>query len=581
MEDDPDRIPRQSEAPSAGFTIRRRKRFFLRIVSGGFVVSSLVLTLLPLVLAPARASHTLAVVQSAPFSFTAAGDYGFGSDAAATLRGMGAAGAVFNLALGDMSYSNNRRESDWCQFVKDNLNAGAGRPTGDPFGETFPFQLIVGNHENEPHQDDGYIDNYAACLPDRMNSVISPYGEYAREYYFDYQNARVILVGADNADGADPYDYVVGSNHYTWLRDRIVEAKNAGKWVIVGMHKVCVTMGVKTCEIGSDLMNLLIDERVDLVLQGHEHNYQRSKQLTCATVGSFNSACVADDGADGVYTRGAGSVFVIAGTGGAGLYNVSVADAEAGYFARWMGLNVNPRKGMLKVTVSDISLSAQFVGSTAGSFTDFFTINAPEPTPTPTATATPTATDTPTSTDTGTPTASATPGPSATPTLRTPTPTPRTPPPLPLEVLGTPEAMPLASLAIVTWQTNLEADSRVRFDLSSDGCSDPWSGVITSTAYVVSHSVVLVGLQPNTAYCYEIQSSNGNSTTAWIAGDPFTTLLQQFNVYLPLAIKAWEAPGPIRIAPYGDRTPKILVFARLLSLLEQMANAIYSIQGMK
>src|SRR3989304_5784312 len=54
MEDDPDRIPRQSEAPSAGFTIRRRKRFFLRIVSGGFVVSSLVLTLLPLVLAPGR-----------------------------------------------------------------------------------------------------------------------------------------------------------------------------------------------------------------------------------------------------------------------------------------------------------------------------------------------------------------------------------------------------------------------------------------------------------------------------------------------------------------------------------------------
>lgn len=109
-----------------------------------------------------------------------------------------------------------------------------------------------------------------------------------------------------------------------------------------------------------------------------------------------------------------------------------------------------------------------------------------------------------------------------------------------MDVLGTPDAEPLASLAIVTWQTNLEADSRVRFDLSGDGCGNPWSGVITSTAYVVSHSVVLVGLQPNTAYCYEIQSSNGNSTTAWIAGDPFTTLPQQFNVYLPLVFKEWE-----------------------------------------
>ena len=328
------------------------------------------------------ASQALASAQTTSFAFTAAGDYGFSDDAAATLRKIGAAAAVFNLALGDMSYSHSRPESEWCQFVKDNLNAGAGRPAGGPFGESFPFQLITGNHENEPILEDGYIDNYAACLPDRMNSVISPYGEYAREYYFDYQNARFILVGADNADGIDPYDYAVGSNHYNWLRDRIVEARDAGRWVIVGMHKVCVTMGVKSCEIGSDLMNLLIAERVDLVLQGHEHNYQRSKQLTCATAGSFESACVVDDGADGTYIRGAGTVFVIVGTGGADLYDVSTADAEAGYFARWIGLNVTPRKGMLKVTVSDASLSAQFVGSTTGSFTDFFTIGDPDPTPT-------------------------------------------------------------------------------------------------------------------------------------------------------------------------------------------------------
>ena len=553
MKADPHRIRRRGEMAPAGFKFRSRKRFFLRLVSGSFVISSLVLTLLPLVLAQARTSHTRVAVQTTPFSFTAAGDYGFGSDAAATVRGMGAAAAALNLALGDLSYSNNRPESEWCQFVKDNLNAGAGRPAGDPFGETFPFQLIVGNHENERGGDDGYIDNYAACLPDRMNSVISPYGEYAREYYFDYQNARVILVGADNADGADPYDYVVGSDHYTWLRDRIVEAKNAGKWVVVGMHKVCVTMGVKPCEIGSNLMDMLIDERVDVVLHGHEHNYQRSKQLTCATVGSFNSACVADDGADGVYVRGAGTVFVIAGTAGAGLVNVTTTDPEAGYFARWMGLNSNPRKGMLKVTVSDTSLSAQFVGSTAGSFTDSFTIDVPDPTPTPTPTATPTATHTPTDTPTATPTDTATPTATHTPTdtptdtstptpTLTPTPTDTSTPGPTLGVLGTPDAEPLASLAIVTWQTNLEADSRVRFDLSGDGCGDLWSGVITWTAYVVSHSVVLMGLQPDTAYCYEIQSSNGNATTAWIAGDPFTTLPQQFNMVLPLILKAWDAP---------------------------------------
>jgi len=123
-------------------------------------------------------------------------------------------------------------------------------------------------------------------------------------------------------------------------------------------------------------MNLLINQRVDLVLQGHDHNYQRSKQLTCATVGVYDSACVADDG---VYSRGAGTVFVIVGTGGAGLYDVNTSDSEAGYFARWMGQNSNPRKGLLKVTVSASSLSAEFVGSTAGTFTDSFVIVDPTP----------------------------------------------------------------------------------------------------------------------------------------------------------------------------------------------------------
>ena len=134
-----------------------------------------------------------------------------------------------------------------------------------------------------------------------------------------------------------------------------------------------------------------------------------------------------------------------------------------------------------------------------------------------------------------------TPTPTSTPT-KTPTPT-GTPTPTPtLAVIGTPEADPLSSLAIVQWQTNILADSRVRFELSNDGCDPPWSRIVTHTLYALSHSVVLTGLQSGTAYCYEIQSSNGVSTTAWIAGDPFTTLFQQFDVYLPLILKAWESP---------------------------------------
>lgn len=88
------------------------------------------------------------------------------------------------------------------------------------------------------------------------------------------------------------------------------------------MHKNCITAGTKSCEIGVNLMNLLIQRRVDLVLQGHDHTYQRSQQLalgaSCAAIvpGAYNPGCVVDDGSDNSYTRGAGTIIVINGNVG-------------------------------------------------------------------------------------------------------------------------------------------------------------------------------------------------------------------------------------------------------------------------
>ena len=92
----------------------------------------------------------------------------------------------------------------------------------------------------------------------------------------------------------------------------------------------CVTAGEKHCEIGADLFDLLAQKKVDLVLQGHEHGYERSGQFalnptTCPAIPispnntgtpSYNQGCVVDNGASGNYTKGAGPVLVIDGTAG-------------------------------------------------------------------------------------------------------------------------------------------------------------------------------------------------------------------------------------------------------------------------
>ncbi len=303
--------------------------------------------------------------QPTTVTFAAAGDHGSGSATSASLRQLALAGAAFYLALGDLSYGSLGDEASWCNLVHSAI------------GPTYPFQLVSGNHEDDARPN-GYIDSFTACLPDRMGSQ----GRYGAEYYFDHAGLlRIIMIAPDLAIGGESYRYVPGNPHYAWLAQRIDDARAAGiPWVVVGMHKVCITAATKSCEIGTDLMDLLISRRVDLVLQGHDHTYQRSKQLTCAHANSFVASCVAADGPDGAYSKGVGTVFVIAGGFGESLYPVNPDDPESGYFARLMGNNLNPTYGFVRYTVSRTQLSAEYVGTSGGTFTDAFTITLTPPT---------------------------------------------------------------------------------------------------------------------------------------------------------------------------------------------------------
>jgi len=332
--------------------------------------SVLLLSIVALVIAPdcrdkPKNSSSRAIV------FAAAGDYGMNNDTTATLQLMARSNARFILALGDLSYSSTLPESDWCDYVKSRI------------GPTLPFQLIAGNHEGD-YEGTGRIENFAACLPDRMGSV----GEYAKQYYFDYLNlARFIMLSPDLTMKGQHYYYGDSNANYKWVVDAIDGARASGiRWVIVGMHKSCLSMGSYYCHIYADLMNLLVEKRVDLVLQAHEHTYQRTKQLaigplcTEVLIDSFNGNCVVDDGKDGRYTKGSGTVSVIVGTAGADLFDINTKDSEAGYFASWMGANISPRKGFVKFVLSQNEISAEFVGSTMTSnFADSFVIKAHKP----------------------------------------------------------------------------------------------------------------------------------------------------------------------------------------------------------
>jgi Bacterial Ig domain/Calcineurin-like phosphoesterase len=315
------------------------------------------------------------------FTFGAAGDFGANSNTSAVLGSVGGAGLDFFMAEGDLSYSEVTPESAWCNFVTSRV------------GATFPFELVAGNHEdNGP---DGTIANFAACLPDRIGGLT---GAYAKESFFDYPAsaplARMITISPNlTFPGESTYNYTAGSAHYNWLVNAIDSARSTGiPWVIVSTHENCIKAGSTSCEIGTDLQNLLVNKKVDLVLQGHIHTYQRSKQLAlgpaCPSVTNtaYDADCVVNGGGTNSYTKGAGMVLVISGAGGEAHGSVSGSDPDAQYFARLNGSgSSSPSFGFTKFTVTPTALSAQFVAA-VGTFSDSFTIGAPSGNQAPAAT---------------------------------------------------------------------------------------------------------------------------------------------------------------------------------------------------
>jgi Calcineurin-like phosphoesterase len=312
-----------------------------------------------------------ATADSPPFRFAAAGDHNQSYITNSSLERLSDSGVNFYLALGDLSYTTIGEETTWCNIVKSYV------------GPDFPFELVSGYHDvgsDTPPNGGGLIDSFANCLPDRLGST----GVYGKEYFFDYPRAnplaRIIMISPDlNFTNVGYYSYSVGTVHYKWLSDTIDGARASGiPWIIVGMHKPCISAGLyHNCVARRDVMNLLLQKRVDLVLQAHDHDYQRSKQLTCAEVEKFVSSCVSNDGSSGVYPKGRGTVFVIAGTFGQEFYPINFTNPNAQYFASFGSNNTNGMgHGFVQVSVSAKELKAQTDFS--DEFSDSFEIVKPD-----------------------------------------------------------------------------------------------------------------------------------------------------------------------------------------------------------
>jgi len=144
-----------------------------------------------------------------------------------------------------------------------------------------------------------------------------------------FDNMRVIVMDSDRNS------YSKGSSQYNFVVNELQKASQDAniKWIVVYLHKQMYTSpnecGSSSCSnTGSDATNLrniyhpLFDQYgVDLVLNGHLHNYQRTYPIKYDS-GSPSSPIKACSNSN-TYGNCQGQIFATVGTGGVNIHALS------------------------------------------------------------------------------------------------------------------------------------------------------------------------------------------------------------------------------------------------------------------
>ncbi len=233
-------------------------------------------------------SFTTAPAAPQEFVFTVFGDHGVGKISKANVELALAEKPAFHLILGDLSYANGKQKvwDKWFEQL-------------EPMSRAIPVMPALGNHEDE--KVNGKRVRYAPYL---ARLALPPPETY---YSFDYSNARFVTFNSDDFKNPE---------QMAWFVDRLKKSREdkSVRWLIVYQHHPLYSSNAgrgNNKHLIKATRKIYDEFKVDLVLAGHNHNYERSYPLTGDRVAQNGS---------GPYKKGNGVVFVISGGGGDSLY---------------------------------------------------------------------------------------------------------------------------------------------------------------------------------------------------------------------------------------------------------------------
>jgi hypothetical protein len=224
------------------------------------------------------------------FSIDTVGDWGCTADTLNTVKKIEQLNPNLVLALGDLSYATTG--DCWLNDTK---------------SIESKLKILFGNHE----QDEGN--------PSSLMSQYLTHFHLTQTYYsFEYENVHFTIMNSE-------IDYTYGSPQYLFVKDDLLNAsKNPHiKWIIVAFHTPMYTSPSRhpPAILFRIIYHPLFDKYgVDLVLQAHNHNYQRSYPLIYNYSNPRNPAIGV--ASNNTYLDPPGQVYLVVGTGGHPLYDL-------------------------------------------------------------------------------------------------------------------------------------------------------------------------------------------------------------------------------------------------------------------
>ncbi len=284
---------------------------------------------------PVKRFRTAPVPGTRQVHFAAVGDFGTGgTDQKAVAADILARRPELFVALGDNAYSSGT-ESE----IQKNLFA----PMAALLAEV-PIYPSLGNHEYVTNQGQPYLDNFYLPSNNPANSE--------RYYSFDWGHVHFVALDSNCAIGLASSDRCALAAQKAWLEKDL--AANTQPWTIVFFHHPPWSSGDHGSQLSMrrNFAPIFEKHEVDLVLTGHDHNYERSKPMKGDAVA----------GTDQV-----GVPYLVVGGGGASLREFVTAKPS------WSVIRDDQAHGFLDVEVVDGTLTAQLL-TTGGRVLDSFTL---------------------------------------------------------------------------------------------------------------------------------------------------------------------------------------------------------------